>query len=125
MTDKNNSVNSNEDSSEKTVTIKRKNLVIAGWIAGGALALGGTFAAGVAFGHSTADFPRGGDFAAGHSDGPGRDGDRDGDHGFRHDEDRDLGLGELRMEGGFSVPPAPGTPLTPTMPSVPAPETAP
>jgi hypothetical protein len=76
-----------EDTVEPTVTINRKKLVTAGWIAGGVLALGATFAAGAAIGHIT-DGPRGGDFAAGQSDLSGEFGPQGG-HGGDRDRDRD------------------------------------
>ncbi|MEY4312992.1 MAG: hypothetical protein RLZZ319_501, partial [Actinomycetota bacterium] len=59
----------NDETVTPTVSIKRNTLKLAGWIAGGALALGATFAAGAAFGHT--EGPRfGGDFAAGPHGGP-------------------------------------------------------
>ncbi len=76
-----------EGTVEPTVTINRKKLVTAGWIAGGVLALGATFAAGAAIGHVT-DGPRGGDFAAGQSNGSGEFGPQGG-HGGERDRDRD------------------------------------
>ena len=76
-----------EGTVEPTVTINRKKLVTAGWIAGGVLALGATFAAGAAIGHVT-DGPRGGDFAAGQSDLSGEFGPQGG-HGGERDRDRD------------------------------------
>jgi hypothetical protein len=71
-----------EDTVEPTVTINRKKLVTAGWIAGGVLALGATFAAGSAIGN-VMDGPRGGDFAAGQSNGSGEFGPQGG-HGADH-----------------------------------------
>ena len=79
-----------DDAVEQTVSLNRKKLVAAGWIAGGVLAFGATFAAGAALGHVT-DGPRGGgDFTAGQPSGPGHfgpqgghgmgDGDGDGEH---------------------------------------------
>jgi hypothetical protein len=44
-----------DDTVEQTVTLNRKKLVTAGWIAGGVLALGATFAAGAALGHVVDD----------------------------------------------------------------------
>jgi len=41
-----------DDTVEQTVTLNRKKLVTAGWIAGGLLALGATFAAGAALGRT-------------------------------------------------------------------------
>lgn len=109
----------NNEQAESTVTVKRKTIVTAGWVAGGVLALGATFAAGAAFGHDI-DGHRGGDFASGqpglmggpgqrgqigdHGDGDGEYDDGPGGHGS-HDSDTD-GPGEH----GMMAPPAPGAP---------------
>ena len=123
----------NDETVEKTVTFKRKTIVTAGWIAGGVLALGATFAAGAAVGH-VMDGPRGGDFAAGQPAGPGQFGpqgghgmdDRDGEfdddqrgHGPRGDGDGDHGPGM----GGMMAPSAPTAPNNGS--TAPAPTTAP
>lgn len=94
-----------------------KTLKVVGIIAGGMLALGGTFAAGAAFGHSS-DRPFGGDFAAGDHRGPGEfgHGDGDRDHGEFGDRDDDGG-----PQGGFQAP----NPGGPAAPSAPAPTTTP
>jgi len=126
-----------EDTVEPTVTINRKKLVTAGWIAGGVLALGATFAAGAAIGHVT-DGPRGGDFAAGQSDlsgefGPqgGHGGDRDRDGGGHGDQagqhkggpDGDqAGRGHQGDHGGMMAP-SPAVPNDGT--TTPAPTTTP
>lgn len=124
--------NTNDESVEKsepTVTFNRKKLVTAGWIAGGVLALGATFAAGAAVGH-VLDGPRGGDFVAegfagrggehgpqgGHLGGP-HMGDRDGDRDMGHGPQGELGemQGQHHMDAptdGSSVEgtvPAPST----------------
>lgn len=103
------------EKSEPTVTFNRKKLVTAGWIAGGVLALGATFAAGSAVGH-VLDGPRG-DHAAvgstgiseghgpqggGHMGGP--QGGRDGDHGMGHGPQGEGGLGELQGHGMMHAP---------------------
>jgi hypothetical protein len=83
-----------DDTVEQTLTNNRTKLVTAGWIAGGVLAFGATFAAGAALGH-VADGPRGGgEFAAGQPSGPGHFGSQGG-HGM---DDCDA-----------STPPAPTT----------------
>lgn len=129
-----------EDAVEPTVTINRKKLVTAGWIAGGVLALGATFAAGAAIGHVT-DGPRGGDFAAGQSNGSGEFGPQGG-HGGERDRDRDggghgdqagqhkggpngdqAGRGHQGGQGGMMAPPAPTAPTDGT--TTPAPTTTP
>jgi hypothetical protein len=113
----------NDETVEKTVTIKRKNLKLAGWIAGGALALGATFAIGAAVGHEIPS-PFGGDFASA----PGHIGDGDGDHGFGGgaqggpqggDRDGDHG----GPQGGFQAPSQGGQngQTAPSAPSAPAP----
>ena len=112
-----------DDAVEQTVTLNRKKFVAAGWIAGGVLAFGATFAAGAALGH-VVDGPRGnGDFAAGQSTGPGHFGPQsghgmgDGDGEFNDgqsenrpgDNDSD-GPGPGRGMGGMMAPPAPTAP---------------
>ena len=118
-----------EDTVEPTVTINRKKLVTAGWIAGGVLALGATFAAGAAIGHIT-DGPRGGDFAAGQSNGSGEFGPQGG-HGGDRDRDRDrdggghgdqAGRGHQGDHGGMMAP-SPAVPNDGT--TTPAPTTTP
>lgn len=122
---------------EPTVTVNRKKLVTAGWIAGGVVALGATFAAGAAFG-DVIDGPRGGDhhvvgstgMTEGHGpqggphDGP-HAGDRDGDRGMgdgpHRDKDGDRPLGDLQYEGEADAP-ADGSTTEGTFP---APPTAP
>jgi len=122
-----------EDTVEQTVTINRKKLVTAGWIAGGVLALGATFAAGAAIGHIT-EGPRGGDFVAGQSKGPGEfgphgghgghggngmsdgDGGEHGDQAGRGDRDRDRDGNEHGGHGEMMVPPAPTAPAPTTTP---------
>ncbi len=117
----------NIETVEPTVTIKSKNLKLAGWIAGGALALGATFAAGAAFGRE-AHLPFGGDFAAGSHGAPGQfgpgDGDGDGEHrdGFGDNDGDHRG-----PQGGFQAPSqgGPAAPSAPSAPSAPAPSTTP
>ena len=105
----------NEDTVEQTVTINRKKLVTAGWIAGGALALGATFAAGAAIGHIT-EGPRGGDFAAGQSHGSEEFGHHGG-HGMDDgDRDGDRDGNEHGGHGEMMVPPAPTAPAPTTTP---------
>jgi hypothetical protein len=109
--------NTNDESAEPTVTINRKKLVTAGWIAGGVLALGATFAAGAAVGH-VAEGPRGGEHAAvGHTGmteehgpkgmhgehrGHGPMGERGAHEGMGHGPKNQLG--ELKYEGEVSAP---------------------
>jgi hypothetical protein len=72
-----------DETVEPTVTVNRKKLVLAGWIAGGVLALGATFAAGAAVG-PVIDGPRGGDSNASSHAGPnGEQGPMDDAHGER------------------------------------------
>jgi hypothetical protein len=91
--------NTNADPVEPTVPSNRNRLRTVGWIAGGVLVLGATFAAGAAIGDRF-DGPRGVDFAAGQQSGDGEHGpgkgghrgDRDGMHGpgkGGHGGDRD------------------------------------
>jgi hypothetical protein len=113
-----------EDTVEPTVTINRKKLVTAGWIAGGVLALGATFAAGAAIGH-VADGPRGGDFAAGQSNGSGEfgpHGDQAGEHKGGQGGDQ-AGRGHKGGHGGMMAPVAPTAPTDGT--TTPAPTTTP
>lgn len=119
----------NDETVEKTVTVNRKKLVTAGWIAGGVLAIGATFAAGAAVGN-VLDGPDGRhgafgetgqtDLRGGH--GP-MDADGDYDRGPHGDDDGDgphgpLGdkQGELRMDA-----PTDGSTLEGTVPSAPTP----
>jgi len=126
-----------EDTVEQTVTINRKKLVTAGWIAGGVLALGATFAAGVAIGN-VMDGPRGGiDYAAGQSNGSGEfgphggnGGDRDGGAHGGNGGDRDggahgdqAGRAHQGDQDGMMAPPAPTGPNDGT--TTPAPTTTP
>ena len=110
-----------DDAVEQTVTLSRKKLVAVGWIAGGVLAFGATFAAGAAIGH-VADGPRGnGDFAAGQLPGPGHFGPQsgpgmgDGD-GEYSDGQSENGPGDNDSDrpghgmGGMMAPPAPTAP---------------
>ena len=97
-----------DDTVEQAVTFNRKNLVAAGWIAGGVLAFGATFAAGAALGH-VADGPRGN---SEYNDGQIENGPGD------NDSDRpDRGM------GGMMAPPAPTAPNTGSI--TPAPMTTP
>ena len=123
----------NDETVEPTVTFNKKKLTTAGWIAGGVLALGATFAAGAAVGHAI-DGPRGGDFASGQfgpqgeqHGGPHGDmhggpkgghgmGDRDGDV-----ETNDDGQGM----GGMMAPTAPQGGTTNNGSTTPAPATTP
>ena len=111
-----------EDTVEQTVTINRKKLVTAGWIAGGVLALGATFAAGAAIGHIT-EGPRGGDFVEGQSNGSDEFGHHGG-HGMDDGErDRDRDGNEHGGHGEMMAPPAPTAPTDGT--TTPAPTTTP
>lgn len=131
----------NDETVEKTVTFNRKKLVTAGWIAGGVLAIGATFAAGAAVGN-VLDGPRDGhseagqhgpdgrhgahgetgqtDLRGGHGPmdadgdydrGPHGDADGDGPHGPRGEKQ-----GEFRMDA-----PTDGSTLEGTVPSAPTP----
>lgn len=112
----------NDESAEPTVTVSRKKLVTASWIAGGVLALGATFAAGAAVAH-VIDGPRGGEHAAvGHTGMTDERGPKgmNGDHGPKgmggehHGHgpmgERGMGhgphgeLGELQSEGMIEAP---------------------
>lgn len=90
--------NTNDEPVEPTVPPNRNRLRTVGWIAGGVLALGATFAAGAAVGH-VGDGPRGGGPAVGQT-GESEHGPRNGKHGEErggmhgpgqggHGEDRD------------------------------------
>lgn len=129
--------NTNDESVEKsepTVTFNRKKLVTAGWIAGGVLALGATFAAGSAVGH-VLDGPRGDHAAVGstgiseghgpqggdHMGGPqgGRDGDHgmgEGPHGMGHGPQGELGemQGQHHMDAPTDGSTVEGTVPAPT-----------
>ena len=78
-----------DETVEPTVTVNRKKLVTAGWIAGGVLALGMSFAAGAAVG-PVLDGPRGGDFAAESHAGP----------NVEHGERGERGERGMGMKGG-------------------------
>ena len=124
-----------DDAVERTVTINRRTLVTAGWIAGGVLALGATFAAGAALGQGVDGHRGGGDFATEQSSAPGQVGPRgghgmgDGD-GEYNDDQAEQGPGDGDGEynddsgmGGMMAPPAPMSPNDGS--TTPAPTTAP
>jgi len=123
-----------DDAVERTVTINRKTLVTAGWIAGGVLALGATFAAGAALGQVVDGHRGGGDFATeqssgqGHSEPRGGHGMGDGD-GEYNDDQAEQGSGDGdsdgpgRGMGGMMAPPAPTAPNNGS--TTPAPTTTP
>jgi hypothetical protein len=124
-----------DDAVEQTVTIKRKTLVTAGWIAGGVLALGATFAAGAAIAN-VMDSPRGGgEFVAGQPSGPGHFGSQgghgmsDGDGEYNDDQAEhgpSDGDGEYNDDGGMGGMMAPPAPMSPNDGSTtPAPTTTP
>lgn len=101
--------NTNDEPVEPTSPSNRNRLRTVGWIAGGVLALGATFAAGAAVGH-VGDGPRGGGPAVGQS-GEREHGPRGGKHGHGYwvggsgGNDRNHGpLGELQEEGEVHAP---------------------
>ena len=109
-----------DETVEPTVTVNRKKLVLAGWIAGGVLALGATFAAGAAVG-PVIDGPRGGDFNASSHAGPnGEQGPMDDAHGERGER----GMGK-HGDGHRGGPQGDHTMNAPTNSSTPAPSTTP
>lgn len=82
--------NANDEPVEPTSSSNRNRLRTVGWIAGGVLALGATFAAGAAVGH-VGDGPRGGGPAVGQS---GERGHGAGEGKHTMDRDHEYGLGE-------------------------------
>jgi hypothetical protein len=124
-----------DDAVEQTVTIKRKTLVTAGWIAGGVLALGATFAAGAALAQVADSHRGGGDFAAERTAGPGHvrpqggQGMGDGDGEYNDDQAEhgpSDGDGEYNDDGGMGGMMAPPAPMSPNDDSTtPAPTTTP
>lgn len=92
------------ETANETVSIKRTTVRRIGWIAGGLLAFGATFAAGAVAGQVFDHNPGGHDFAQGHVAGGFGDSDGDGPNGFGHgDRDGDGGQG-----GPLQAPPGPG-----------------
>lgn len=110
-----------DETVEPTVTVNRKKLVTAGWIAGGVLALGMSFAAGAAVG-PVLDGPRGGDFAAESHAGP------NGEHGERGERgERGMGMKGDGHRGGPQGNHSMDAPTDGSVPqgSTPAPSTTP
>ncbi len=122
----------NDETVEPTVTFNRKKLVTAGWIAGGVLALGATFAVGSIAAHAFDRFPGGDDFANGQHIGPGPfgpqggHGDGDGDRGGHGPRDGDNEMNDDGPGAGMTAPNAPSAPTAPQNgTTTPAPSTTP
>ena len=116
-----------DETVEPTVTVNRKKLVLAGWIAGGVLALGASFAAGAAVG-PVLDGPRGGDFAAESHAGPNGEHGEHGERGERGERgEHGMGLKGDGHRGGPQGDHSMDAPTDGSAPqgSTPAPSTTP